>query len=94
MYEKYAELLLKRCLNIKEGEPLLINAPIECIEFIRIVAKEAYKLGVNDIYFDLTDDILKRDQLESLDINSLKGFFSIRSPPYICLLAHINFVPL
>ena len=72
MYEKYAELLLKRCLNIKEGEPLLINAPIECIEFIRIVAQEAYKLGVNDIYFDLTDDILKRDQLENLDINSLK----------------------
>ena len=78
MYEKYAELLLKRCLNIKEGEPLLINAPIECIEFIRIVAKEAYKLGVNDIYFDLTDDILKRDQLENLDIN-IKSDLVIKS---------------
>lgn len=72
MYEKYAELLLKRCLNIKEDEPLLINAPIECIDFIRIVAKKAYILGVKDIYFDLTDDILKRDQLENLDISSLK----------------------
>ena len=72
MFEKYAELLLKKGLNIKEGEPLLINAPIECIDFIRIVAKKAYKLGVKDIYFDLTDDILKRDQLENLDMDSLK----------------------
>ncbi len=71
-YNKYANLLLSKCLNIKEGEPLLIQAPIENIDFVRIVAKRAYELGVNDIYFDFDDDILKHDQLLSLDVESLK----------------------
>lgn len=71
-YNKYADLLLKKCLNIKKDEPLLISAPIESIDFIRIVARKAYTLGVKDIYFDFDDDILKHDQLLNLDIDSLK----------------------
>ena len=71
-YKKYAELLLRECLNIKSGEPLLIQVPIEDIEFVRVLARSAYELGVNDIYFDFYDDQLKHDQLLNLDLESLK----------------------
>lgn len=71
-YKKYAELLLKGCLNIKKKEPLLIQVPIENIDFVRVLAKTAYELGVDDVYFDFEDNELKREQLLNLDLESLK----------------------
>lgn len=77
-FEKYANLLITRCLALKEKQPLLITAPIESIEFVRIVAKKALELGCNDIYFDWTDDVLKHDELKYLDKESLEksSFFN------------------
>jgi len=69
---KYADLLINRCLAIKDGQPLLITAPIETIEFVRIIAKLAYKHGVKDMYFDFTDEVLKHDQLKYLSKKELK----------------------
>lgn len=71
--EKYANLLIKKCLNIKENQPLLITFPTECIEFVRIIARTAYNQGVKDIYFDFTDEILKHDSLKYLNIKDLKN---------------------
>ena len=62
-FEKYAELLLKKCLNMKSGQPLVITSLIECIDFVRILTKKAYEMGVHDIYFDFTDSYLKYYQL-------------------------------
>ena len=72
-FEKYANLLIKKCLNIKENQPLLITAPIECIEFVRIIARTSYEYGVKDIYFDFTDEILKHDTLKYLTKENLKN---------------------
>ena len=36
-YYKYANLLLKKGLCIDEGQPLLIQAPISAIEFVRVL---------------------------------------------------------
>lgn len=76
-FEKYAELLLKRCLSIKKGQPLLISAPIDTIDFVRVVARIALTLGIFDIYFDLDDEILKHDILNNVnkeDLNTSKFF--------------------
>lgn len=72
-YKKYAELLLKRCLNIKKNQPLLITAPIETYEFIREVTYKAYELGVTDIYIDWEDEELMHQQLECLEKKTIKN---------------------
>lgn len=72
-FEKYATLLLKRCLSLKKGQPLLITAPIEAIEFVRVVNKVALELGSNDIYFDFDDEILKHDTLKIMNIDDFKN---------------------
>ena len=72
MQEKYADLLLKRCLCLKNTDSLLINAPIDSIEFIRILTRKAYEIGVKDIYLDLEDEELKHDELKYLSIDELK----------------------
>jgi len=64
-FEKYAELLLKKCLNLKKNQPLVITAPIECIDFVRILTKQAYEMGVHDVYFDFVDSYLKYYQLSN-----------------------------
>lgn len=72
MQEKYAELLLKRCLNIS-NQPLLILCPIETYEFVRVLVKKAYEIGVKDIYIDFEDEGLKKSQLNNLSNEDLKN---------------------
>lgn len=71
--EKYAELLLKRCLSIKKEQPLFISAPTDALEFVRIVNLVALKLGISDIYYELTDDIIKRDLINNLTKEEMKN---------------------
>ena len=66
-YYKYAKLLLECGLCIKKNEPLVINAPIEAIDFVRVVTMVACSLGIDDIYYDWYDDILKHTQLKYYD---------------------------
>ena len=67
MLEKYADLLLDGCLNVKKNQPLLISCPIESYEFIRILVQKAYKKGIKDkLTSELLNDIFKDD-------NSLKN---------------------
>lgn len=68
---KYSELLLSRGLDIKEGQSLVICAPVESYEFIRILSNCALKKGVNDIYFDWYDEELKYQQLINLSKEDL-----------------------
>ena len=69
---KYAKVILESCLKIEEGNPLFICYNSEVSDFVRILAQEAYKLGVKDIYFDAVDVYLKHDLLLNLDLDDLK----------------------
>ena len=66
-YRKYAELLLKRCLNVKKNQPLLISTPIEPLDFIRELTSVALELGVKDIYYDYNDSYIKHSHLKYLN---------------------------
>ena len=72
-FYKYACLLLDEGLNIKSGQPLLITAPIESIEFIRVLSKCCLERGIVDIYYDWTDDELKHLQLLSLSNDDISN---------------------
>ena len=62
-----------RCLGIKKGQPLVISAPVEGINFIRILSSKALELGVTDIYYDWYDDFLKHDQLINFSFDDISG---------------------
>ncbi len=72
LMEKYASVLLESCLRVEKDQPLFISFNIERIDFVRIVAKKAYSIGVKDIYFDMVDPILKHSALENLEEEDLK----------------------
>ena len=73
MYYKYARLLLEKGLCIKKNEPLVINAPVESYDFIRVLTEVACSLGVNDIYYDWYDDELKHTQLKYYNEENIKN---------------------
>ena len=52
LMKKYAEVILKSCLKIEEGQPLFISFNIERLDFVRIVTELAYSMGVKDIYYE------------------------------------------
>ena len=72
-YHKYANLLLKKGLCIKENQPLVINAPLESLDFIRILTEVACELGVRDIYYDWYDDTLKHIEMKYFDDSQIKN---------------------
>lgn len=55
---KYAELAIKVGVNIKEGQTLVINAPIEANFFVREVAKVAYDHGAKNVHVEWSDEEL------------------------------------
>ena len=69
---KYADVILNTCLHISKNKPLFISYNVEVRDFVRILAEEAYNIGVTDIYFDMSDAYLKHDSLKYLDEKSLK----------------------
>lgn len=69
---KYARVLLSNCLKIEVSQPLFISFNVERIDFARIVASEALKMGIKDIYFDIVDPYLKHDLMKNLEVDDLK----------------------
>ena len=43
--EKFAELIVRTGVNLQSGEELVVSSPIECADFARRLAEEAYKAG-------------------------------------------------
>ena len=72
LLEKYAQVLLESCLKVEKDQPLFISYNIERSDFVRIVTKIAYKLGVKDIYYDVVDPYLKHEALMNLEVKELK----------------------
>lgn len=62
--ERYAELILKVGLNLQPGQPLLLQCPIELVDFGRLLVKEAYEAGASRVHVDWTDEELRKINLE------------------------------
>lgn len=58
--EQYARLVVKTGVNIKENQILVINAPIECAAFARMIASAAYAAGARDVIVSWNDEILSK----------------------------------
>ena len=58
MDEKYIELLINKCTNLKNNKILFISYKKEIKDFINKIVKYAKSIGVEDIYLD-EEDIYK-----------------------------------
>ncbi len=56
-FVNYARLLVSAGVNIQEGQTLVIQTPIECAPFARMIAKEAYAAGAREVVMNWRDEI-------------------------------------
>ena len=72
MLEKYAKLAVKKGVNLQKNQVLLVNAPIECVDFARAIAKAGYEEGAKEVVVHYGDQSLQRLKLENASIDTLK----------------------
>src|SRR5699024_1843172 len=58
MMEKYAELVIKKGVNLQEDQVLYVNAPVDGVSFVRLVAEKAYEQGAKEVVINWSDDRL------------------------------------
>lgn len=71
LLQKYAELSVKVGVNIQKGQKLVINSPIECMEFTRLIVKAAYDAGSSEVFVHWTDEICRKYGLQYGDFNEI-----------------------
>lgn len=60
LLEKYARLIVKTGVNIQSNQILVINSPIECAGFARLIAQIAYEEGARDVVLNWKDELLSK----------------------------------
>ena len=58
MMEKYAVLVIKKGVNLQEDQVLYVNAPVDGVSFVRLVAEKAYEQGAKEVVINWSDDRL------------------------------------
>ncbi|MGP4039506.1 aminopeptidase [Gracilibacillus sp. D59] len=74
LLRKYAKLALHTGVNLQEGQGLLVQAPIEAIEFVRIVVKQAYEIGAKNVHVEWKDDELTYLKMKHAPMEVLETF--------------------
>ncbi|WP_186575906.1 aminopeptidase [Aquibacillus kalidii] len=72
--QKYAKLAIQTGVNLQKGQGLLINAPIEAVEFVRIIAKEAYETGAKNVHIEWNDGDLTFEKMKHATMEVLENF--------------------
>ena len=56
--QKYAQLLVRKGINIQQDQLLVVNASVEMSPFVQEVAKAAYEAGAKNVHVEYRDDAL------------------------------------
>jgi len=74
LIKKYAQLVIKAGVNIQKGQILVINSPLECAEFTRLIAQTAYLEGAGDVVVNWKDEQFSKIRLLHASEEVLDGF--------------------
>lgn len=81
--EKYANLLIKKGVNIQKGHTLLISIAVEQHKLARLLTKKAYEAGAAEVLVDYNDDQITREKLLKADEDRL-----LQVPDYVVEQSH------
>lgn len=72
--EKYADLALKKGVNLQRGQGLIINAPIEAAELVRTISAKAYGKGAKNVHLEWNDEVLSYMKMKNAPLKVLESF--------------------
>lgn len=75
--EKFAQLAVKVGVNVQKGQLLMINAPVDAKEFVRLLVKAAYEAGASDVMVRWSDAIVNKEwylHVEEAELENVKSW--------------------
>ncbi len=67
--EQYAELVVKKGINVQPGQEVVVTAPIERADFVRQLVAKAYEAGAGHVTTLWTDDALARLEYQNVSLS-------------------------
>lgn len=61
LLRQYARLVVEVGINVRKGQPLMINCPVDCADFARMLTTAAYDAGAKDVIINWRDDHCVRE---------------------------------
>ncbi|PZO94624.1 MAG: aminopeptidase [Streptococcus pyogenes] len=75
---KYADLLIKKGVNVQKGHTLLITIAVDQFSLARLLTKKAYEAGAAEVVVDYIDDAITKEKLLHADFDRL-----VQIPDYV-----------
>lgn len=60
--QKYAELLIKKGINIQKDQTLVLTSSVNDVEFVHLLVEAAYDVGAREVVVRWNDDFLTRQR--------------------------------
>ena len=70
--DKYAELLVRKGLCVREGQEVVVQVPVECADFARRVVRLAYREGAGHVTVIWGDDAMARLEYENVPLEHFR----------------------
>ncbi|MGT2754784.1 aminopeptidase [Streptococcus ovis] len=70
---KYAHLLVKRGINVQPGHTVHLRIAVDQAEFARLLVKEAYALGAEEVIMQWDDDVILRERYLNVPVERLEA---------------------
>ncbi|MGT2887131.1 aminopeptidase [Streptococcus didelphis] len=81
--EKYADLLIKKGVNVQKGHTIIISIAVEHHLLARLLTKKAYENGAVEVIVEYMDDTITREKLLHADQERL-----VNIPSYVLEKSH------
>lgn len=79
---KYASLAIEVGVNVQPGQTLVIMAPVETSEFVRLLVKRSYEVGAKHVYVEWFDDEVTRIKYDLASADALQEYPMWRARGY------------
>ena len=83
MYEKLAELAVRRGVNVQKGQPLVLRASVRDAEFAHMVVKKAYEAGASSVTVNWMDQ-----ELTKMDYQYQSSSYQLTELVKVVLIQH------
>ena len=64
--ERYADLIVRKGVNVKAGQEVVVQASVEVVDFVRLVVARAYAAGAGHVTVIWNDDVVTRLTYENV----------------------------
>ncbi len=86
MLEKYADLILKKGINLQKNQNVIIRTTTSAMELNRAIVKRAYELGAFNVYTDIADDEINRLYMSMAPEQALEKFYTWKIDGFVKML--------